>query len=129
MDYNKPLDLLHAAEESCWVDKVNSAHVDGRLCNWVTGLHPGKLSCRLDSGFMNGSYNLEQKFAFDDGTVWFLRLPRASSISLAYADEKVAMEVEALHLIREKRRHPSLSLKFTPGRLPRRMNLVWALSY
>lgn len=51
---------------------------------------------------MNGSYNVGQKFAFDDGTIWFLRLPHVRNISPEYADEKVAMEVEALHLIREK---------------------------
>ncbi|KAJ6188553.1 hypothetical protein N7519_003461 [Penicillium mononematosum] len=102
MDYNKPLDLLHMAEEANWVDKVNMARVDGRLCSWATQYHPLRLPCRLVGGFHNGSYNLGQKFAFDDGAIWFLRLPRASSISPEYADEKVAMEVEALHLVREK---------------------------
>ncbi|GFG05129.1 hypothetical protein IFM61392_03672 [Aspergillus lentulus] len=101
MDYNNPLDLLHMAEEADWVNKVNMARVDGRICDWVKSFHPKNLSCRLDGGFLNGAYNLGQKFAFDDGTIWFLRLPRASSISPEYADEKVAMEVEALHLIRE----------------------------
>jgi aminoglycoside phosphotransferase (APT) family kinase protein len=101
MDYNNPLDLLHMAEESDWVDKVNMARVDKRICTWVKSFHPKNLSCRADGGFLNGAYNLGQRFAFDDGTIWFLRLPRASSISPEYADEKVAMEVEALHLIRE----------------------------
>lgn len=102
MDYNKPLDLLHAAEETDWVNKVNLARVDGRICNWASGFHPKKLPCRLDGGFLNGSYNLGQKLAFDDGTTWFLRFPRVSSVSPEYADEKMAMEVEALHLVREK---------------------------
>lgn len=31
MDYNTPLDLLHMAEETEWVDKVNMARVDGHL--------------------------------------------------------------------------------------------------
>ncbi|KAF9884365.1 hypothetical protein FE257_001821 [Aspergillus nanangensis] len=82
MDYNKPLDLLHMAEESDWEDK--------------------KISCRLDGGFLNGSYNVGQKLVFEDGTIWFLRLPRAGSVSPEHADEKIAMEVEAIHLIREK---------------------------
>ncbi|CAG8182064.1 unnamed protein product [Penicillium olsonii] len=102
MDYNKPLDLLHRAEEAEWVHKVNMARVDGRLCDWATSLHPEKLPCRLDGGFLNGSYNLVQKLIFDDGKVWFLRLPRASSISPEHADEKMAMEVEALHLVRKE---------------------------
>ncbi|OOO05197.1 hypothetical protein OAory_01067130 [Aspergillus oryzae] len=102
MDYNKPLDLLHMAQETKWVDKVNMARVDGHLCSWATGFHPRNLSCRLHGGFLNGSYNVSQKLVFDDGTTWLLRLPRASRVSPEYADEKIAMEVEALHVIREK---------------------------
>lgn len=102
MDYHKPLDLLHMAEEAEWVDKVNMARVDGRICSWATGYHPQKLPCQLVGGFLNGSYNLGQKIVFDDGTTWFFRLPRVSSINPEHADEKVAMEVEALHLILEK---------------------------
>ncbi|KAE8148026.1 hypothetical protein BDV25DRAFT_142161 [Aspergillus avenaceus] len=102
MDYNKPLDLLHMVEESDWVRKVNMARVDGRICDWARGFHPKNIPCRLDGGFLNGSYNLGQKIIFDDGSTWFLRLPRASSISPEYADEKVAMEVEALYLLREE---------------------------
>ncbi|TQB75773.1 hypothetical protein MPDQ_001737 [Monascus purpureus] len=90
------------AEETVWVKKVNTARVDGRICSWASGFHPEKLPCRLDGGFLNGSYNVGQRIVFDDGTTWFLRLPRASSISPEHADEKVAMEVEALFLIREK---------------------------
>lgn len=102
MDYNKPLDLVHAAKETVWVKKVNAARVDGRICSWASPLHPEKLPCRLDGGFLNGSYNVGQRIVFDDETTWFLRLPRASSISPEYANEKVAMEVEALFLIHEK---------------------------
>lgn len=102
MDYHKPLDLLHAAEEKIWLNKINQARGDGRLCNWVTGLHPQKLSCKLLVDCHNGSYNFIQGLIFENETVWFLRLPRASSIAPEYADEKVAMEVEALSLIRER---------------------------
>ncbi|GMF73081.1 unnamed protein product [Aspergillus oryzae] len=102
MDYNKPLDLLHMAEETEWVDKVNMARMDGHLCSWATGFHPRNLSCRLDGGFLNGSYDVGHKLVFDNGTTWLLRLPRAGSVSPEYADEKIAMEVEALHVIQEK---------------------------
>ena len=88
MDYNKPLDQLHAAEETVWVKKVNTARVDGRICSWASAFHPEKLPCRLDGGFLNGSYNVGQRIVFDDGAVWFLRLPRASSISPEYANER-----------------------------------------
>ena len=101
-DYHKPLDLLHMAEETDRVESVNMACMDGRLCSWATGLHPQILSCWLEGGFLNGSYNVGQMLVFDNGTTWLLRLPRASSISPDDVDEKVAMEVEALYLIQEK---------------------------
>ncbi|KAJ5573983.1 uncharacterized protein N7459_008410 [Penicillium hispanicum] len=101
MDYHKCLDYLHQVEEDIWVDLINEARIDGRLCDWVGTLLPEKAPCRLIGGFLNGSYNLCQKFAFSDGAVMLLRLPRASSVASHYADEKVAMEVEALRLIRK----------------------------
>ncbi|KAL4915717.1 hypothetical protein BDW62DRAFT_212561 [Aspergillus aurantiobrunneus] len=102
MDYHKCLDLLHRTEEEIWVAKINEVRNDGALCAWLTTLVPGQASCRLDGGFFNGSYNLCQRLVTSDGTVLLLRLPRISSISSDYADEKVAMEVEALDLIQKK---------------------------
>ena len=51
---------------------------------------------------MNGSYNLCQRFDFDDGTSWVLRLPRISSVSSRYAAETVMIEIETPILIRGK---------------------------
>jgi hypothetical protein len=48
------------------------ARVDGHTCDWVAGFHPKKLPYRVHGGILNGLYNLGQKFAFDDGTIWFL---------------------------------------------------------
>lgn len=96
MDYHKPLDLLHGAEEAIWMNKINEARADGRLCDWVTSFHPQKLSCQLLVGCLNGSCNLGQMLIFEDKTIWFLRMPRASSVAPDYADEKVTMEVEGL---------------------------------
>lgn len=100
MDYHKGLDYLHHVEEDIWVDRINEARVDGSLCAWVATLLPQQAACRLVGGFLNGSYNLCQRFILEDGTTILLRLPRASSVSSQHADEKVAMEVEALNLVR-----------------------------
>ncbi|KAB8222000.1 hypothetical protein BDV33DRAFT_229878 [Aspergillus novoparasiticus] len=89
-------------EETEWANKVNMARMNERLCSWATGFHPRNLSCGLNGGFLNGSYNVGQKLVFDDGATWLLRLPRGSSVSPEYADEKIAMEVEAFHLILER---------------------------
>ncbi|KAJ9482153.1 hypothetical protein VN97_g11288, partial [Penicillium thymicola] len=32
MDTNALLDLVHGAQNQLWVDKVNEAHLTGRLC-------------------------------------------------------------------------------------------------
>lgn len=100
MDYHKGLDYFHHVEEDIWVDRINEARVDGSLCAWVATLLPQQAACRLVGGFLNGSYNLCQRFILEDGTTILLRLPRASSVSSQHADEKVAMEVEALNLVR-----------------------------
>lgn len=107
MEDHKPLDILQQTEEAIWVDKINEARLDGKLCAWVSTLNPGQSDkgqahCELTGGFANGSYNICQGMRFDDGTILVLRLPRVSSISPDYADEKVAMEVEALDLIRTR---------------------------
>lgn len=102
MEYHKGLDHIHHAEEAIWIAKVNEARLSGHLCSWMSTFHSEQLDCYLDGGFLNGSYNLCQKFIFNDGTTWLLRLPRVSSICHRYADEKVIMEVEALDIIRRR---------------------------
>lgn len=102
MDYNKCIDLIHEVQKNAWVDRVNAARVDGRMCHWVSTLHPDGLPCRLDGGFLNGAYNVCQKFVFNDGTTQILRFPRVGAICDSYADEKIAMEVEVLSLVRKR---------------------------
>lgn len=110
MEYHKSLDLLRLAEEPVWVDKINGARLDGRLCAWVTTLNLGQSSCELTGGFANGSYNVCLGFRFNDGSILVLRLPRASSTSPDYADEKVALEVDALNLFDRQRTQSRISM-------------------
>lgn len=102
MDYDKRIDLLHEAEEDIWFERVLKTRSDGSLCAWASSLHPQQLSCHLDGNFLNGPYNIAQKLLFEDSTALILRFPRVSSVSHRHADEKVAMEVEALRLIRQE---------------------------
>lgn len=102
MDYDKRNFLFQEVQKDIWVDKVNAARVDGRMCGWVTTLHPDKLPCQLVGGFLHGSYNLCQKFLFTDNATLLLRFPRVGAISEDYADEKIAIEVEVLSVIRER---------------------------
>ncbi|KAJ5101329.1 hypothetical protein NUU61_003551 [Penicillium alfredii] len=111
MDCHKGLDYIHEAEEDIWVEKINELRLNGRLCSWMTGFHPQQLPCHLEGGFLNGSYNVCQIFIFEDGTTWILRLPRVSSISPEYAEEKVIMEVEALDIIHKKTTIPVPQVK------------------
>lgn len=111
MDYNQSIEFAHQVEEDIWFDQVKTLRLDGRLCDWVTTFHPQNLPCSPIAGILNGSYNSCQKFVFEDETVWLLRFPRIMGTSPEYADEKVAMEVEALHLIREKTSIPVPNVK------------------
>ncbi len=111
MNVNECLELIHGVQTKHWVDKVNNARVTGRLPEWVSTFHPDRLSCHLEGGFIHGGYNVCQKVAFSDGTVWLLRLPLVGNVSDEYADEKVAMEVEVLRLLREKTTIPVPDIK------------------
>ncbi|KAL4804124.1 hypothetical protein BDV18DRAFT_166287 [Aspergillus unguis] len=102
METNIPIDFIREAQGQLWVDKINNTHSAGRLCPWVSTHHPQKLACRLEGTFHNGSFNAGMKMVFTDGAPWMVRFPRVGKICSAYADEKVAMEVSTLNMIREK---------------------------
>jgi hypothetical protein len=102
MDTNLVIDLVHEIQGQLWVDKVNDTHRTGRLCQWVSTFHPNKLSCQLDGTFHHGAFNAGMKMVFSDGTAWMVRFPRVGMVSDDHADEKVAMEVTALGLFRNK---------------------------
>ncbi|KAL5121973.1 hypothetical protein ACEQ8H_000189 [Pleosporales sp. CAS-2024a] len=84
-----------------WEDRLNTTYQNGSLCAWVSSFHRDHLSCQLaDTVPYHGSYNAGLKFIFGDDTVWLLRFPRVGQVHDDYADEKVAMEVAAINLIR-----------------------------
>lgn len=111
MNVDERLELIHKAQTDHWVDKVNAARLDGRLAKWLSTFHPDGLPCLLEGGCIHGSYNLCQKAAFSDGTVWLLRIPIVGNVCDEHADEKVAMEVEVLSLLREKTTIPIPHIK------------------
>ncbi|KAF2459438.1 hypothetical protein BDY21DRAFT_338253 [Lineolata rhizophorae] len=101
--YNNGLvDLRHQIQAQLWVDKLNKAHERGQLCPWVSTFHPKRLACRLEGTFYHGSFNAGVKMAFSDGTAWMVRFPRVGKVHNEYAEEKVAMDVRAISLIRER---------------------------
>lgn len=102
MDTNALLDLVQAVQGQLWVDKVNETHMTGRLCPWVSAFHPYKLPCSLEGTFHHGSFNVGMKMVFSDSTAWMVRFPRFGMVCEDYTDEKVAMEVSALKIIRNK---------------------------
>ncbi|RHZ67865.1 hypothetical protein CDV55_105981 [Aspergillus turcosus] len=102
MDTNALIDLVHEVQGQLWVDKVNETHRTGHLCQWVSTFHPDKLPCQLDGTFHHGAFNAGIKMVFSDSTAWMVRFPRVGRVSDDYTDEKVAMEVTALSLIRNR---------------------------
>jgi hypothetical protein len=101
MDYNALIDLAYQVQGQLWVDKVNETYKTGHLCQWVSSFHPDGLPCQLEGTFHYGAFNAGMKMVFRDGTAWMVRFPRMGNVNDRYADEKVAMEVKALSLIRE----------------------------
>lgn len=102
METNALVDLVHEVQGELWVDKVNETHRTDHLCQWVSTFHPDKLPCQLDGTFHYGAFNAGIKMVFSDSTAWMVRFPRVGMVCDDYADEKVAMEVTALNLIRNR---------------------------
>lgn len=106
MDTNEVADMIHRQEAMSWLQKVLDMQLAGRIEPWVSSFHPDKLPCTwLTNGellFHNGSYNVGIHVVFSDGTAWLVRWAWPGKISDDYADEKVAMEVSALTLVRER---------------------------
>lgn len=100
MDTNALIDIVHEVQGQLWVDKVNETYRTGHLCQWVSTFHPDKLPCQLDGTFHHGAFNAGMKMVFGDSTAWMVRFPRVRMVCDEYTDEKVAMEVTALNLIR-----------------------------
>jgi hypothetical protein len=111
MNVDKRCELIHGVQTKIWVEKVNDARVTGRLPQWISTFHPDRLSCCLGGGFLHGGYNVCQKVIFSDGTAWLLRLPLVGNVCDEYADEKVAMEIETLSIIRENTTIPVPDIK------------------
>ncbi|KAF1361312.1 hypothetical protein EJ07DRAFT_164389 [Lizonia empirigonia] len=74
MEYNALINLGYGVQGQLWVDKGT---------------------------FYYGAFNAGLKMVFPNGTAWMVRFPRVGKVHDCYADEKVAMEVKALSLIRE----------------------------
>lgn len=102
METNMIFDIIHTIQGQLWVDKINETHATGRLCPWVSTFHPDKLPCQLEGTFYHGSFNAGVKMVFSDGAAWMVRFPRVGAVCDDYADEKVAMEVTTLRLLRDK---------------------------
>ncbi|KAF1955899.1 hypothetical protein CC80DRAFT_473873 [Byssothecium circinans] len=101
MDYNALIDLGYEVKGQLWVDKINETYGKGDLCQWISTFHPEQLPCQLEGGFHHGAFNAGMKMMFPNGTAWMVRFPRVGKVHDNYADEKVAMEVRALRLIRD----------------------------
>lgn len=98
MDTDDRLEPVQKFRFELWWDRVCESHRRGQLCPWVSDFHPQHLPCQLaNPDPYNGSYNVGLKFTFEDSSAWLLRFPMAGR---THDDEKVAMEVAAISLIR-----------------------------
>jgi hypothetical protein len=104
MNFDERYDILHEIQKDRWVSEVAAMRERGELARWVSTYHGHRLSCATDGTvkFINGGYNLSQKLTFTNGDVWLVRFAQKGVVWDDLADEKVAMEVEALMRIRQE---------------------------
>lgn len=112
MNVDERIDLVQTVQGELWEKRMNETHKSGRLSEWVSTFHPDHLPCWLaDPTPVYGSYNAGLKYNFSDGFTWLLRFPRVGKVHNSYADEKVAMEVAAINLIRRETTIPVPDIK------------------
>lgn len=112
MNVDERLDLVQTVQGELWEKRMNETHKSGRIGEWVSTFHPDRLPCWLaDPTPVYGSYNAGLKYKFSDGSIWLLRFARAGKVHDSYADEKVAMEVAAINLIRRETTIPVPDIK------------------
>ncbi len=102
MSSDRRIVLVQDVRLRLWFNKVWEARSSGLLTDWVSTLHPDKLPCQIEGPQPSGSFNVGHKIVFQDGSAWLVRFPILGHVYEGCADEKVAMEVEVLALIREK---------------------------
>lgn len=101
MDTDERREILQEFKRKSWEDDLREKHRSGELCTWVSSFR-NDAPCYLgDSYPYHGSYNAGLKLVFEDRTTWLLRFPMPGPTHDSYTDEKVAMEVAAIRLIRE----------------------------
>lgn len=103
MDTNHVLDQFYSIQAKVWIRKVNKVYGTGEFCQWVSSFHSQRLPCALEGKeFHSGSFNAGMKMLFSDGTSWLVRFVFEGKVAKELVDEKVAMEVSALRIIRDK---------------------------
>jgi hypothetical protein len=103
MENDERIEIEQEARGILWEKRLNESYKSGRLCTWVSSFHHLHLPCQLaNKEPYHGAYNAGLKFTFDDGATWLLRFPRVGKVHDSCMDEKVAMEVAVVNLIREK---------------------------
>lgn len=101
MDIDERFESVQKFRSELWWDRVRESHRRGDLCPWVSEFHPEHLPCQLaNPDPYYGSYNVGLKFTFADSSAWLLRFPMIGRTHDRFLDEKVAMEVAAITLIR-----------------------------
>lgn len=102
MEPDERIEMVQCTRGLLWEQRLNKTYRSGRLCGWLSKFHDGRPCQLADHGPRSGAYNAGLKVVFDDGAVWLLRFPRAGKVHDGHADEKVAMEVAVIDMIRRR---------------------------
>ncbi|KAJ5729042.1 uncharacterized protein N7483_003550 [Penicillium malachiteum] len=103
METNLIVEDIRLVQGQLWLSKMKEVYKVDQICPWISSFHPNKLPCKImGKKIYRGSFNWGMKVVFSDGTAWLVRFPRGGRISQDVIDEKVAMEVTTLRLLRSQ---------------------------
>ncbi|OAA53478.1 Protein kinase-like domain protein [Niveomyces insectorum RCEF 264] len=100
MDVDKNLSEL--ARSRAYLHYVHLFAREKDMAAWVTEFHPDGLACEVETIWIHGSYNICKPVLFSNGEKWMVRFPRRGKTGAKHLDDKVASEVAALRLLRER---------------------------
>ncbi|KAK3327799.1 hypothetical protein B0T19DRAFT_461065 [Cercophora scortea] len=109
MDIDKSLDRVKQVKGLRWLNRLRNK--TDEIPGWVSTFHPEKIPCAIEGDELYGSFNLCQKVVFTNNEAWVICFPIPGKTSDAHLDEKVASEVAALRLLRERTAIPVPTVK------------------
>lgn len=112
MDVDFIVDSCNEALRDAWKVQVQQMSNTSCFTQWLSSIHPQQLPCTIELNkyhyphWRSGSFNACLKVTFSNAKAFIIRFPLPGKTHDRYLNEKVAAEVAAISIIRQKTNVP-----------------------